>query len=179
MSRSDSRVAHLALLFFLYLMAPHGIAADAYRVDSEDVLNVKVFDEPELSIEEARVSASGTIAMPLLGEVKVAGMTTTQIGDRIRTLLLDGYLKNPRVSVSVYEYRQVFVHGAVQKPGGYSYQEGLTVQKAIVLAGGLTERASTSKITVIHENEPNIAVRADMNQRVLPGDIISVGESFF
>lgn len=163
----------------LALSLPGMAAAEDYRVDAEDVLNVKVFDEPELSVDEVRVSPSGSIALPLLGEVSVAGLTTREIGSKIRTLLLDGYLKNPRVSVSIDEYRQVFVNGAVKKPGGYSYQEGLTVQKAIVLAGGLDERASTSKITVIRESAPHVAVPVTMNHPVKPGDIISVGESFF
>ena len=153
--------------------------AEDYRIEAEDVLNVKVFDEPELSVEEVRVSSTGSIAMPLLGEVSVSGLTTRQVSEKTRGLLLDGYLKNPRVSVSIYEYRQVFVNGAVKKPGGYSYQEGLTVQKAIVLAGGLNERASTSKITLIRESAPHVAVPVTMNTPVRPGDIISVGESFF
>jgi len=153
--------------------------ADNYRVASEDVLSITVFDEPDLSIEEARVASNGIVAMPLIGEVRVAGLTTEQIAARVEEMLADGYLKKPRVSVSIFEYRQFYVHGAVEKPGGYSFQDGLTVQRAIVLAGGFTERASESKITLAREGSPEQAFPVTLNHLVRPGDVISVGESFF
>ncbi len=171
------RLFHLLLLIALMLgVAP---AMAEYLVEAEDILNIKVFDEPDLSIEEARVSSEGTVALPLLGDVVVAGLTTAQIAARVEALLADGYLKKPRVSVSIDEYRPVFVNGEVKKPGGYSYQEGLTVQKAVVLAGGFTERASRSKITLVREDEPDKVRRVSLTTPVQPGDIITVGESFF
>jgi polysaccharide biosynthesis/export protein VpsN len=153
--------------------------ADGYRVAPEDVLKVTVFDEPDLSLDEARIGSDGVIAMPLIGDVKVAGLTTEQIARRIERRLADGYLKKPRVSVAINEYRQFYVHGEVEKPGGYSYQDGLTVQRAIVLAGGFTERASESKITLAREGEPDRALSVGLDEKVHPGDVISVGESFF
>lgn len=166
------------LLLCLTLLV--GVAqAGEYRVEAEDILNIKVFEEPDLSIEKSRVSSEGTVALPLLGDVSVAGLTTAQIAARVEALLADGYLKKPKVSVSIDEYRQVFVHGEVKKPGGYSYQEGLTVQKAVVLAGGFTERASRSKITLVREDTPNKPRHVTLTTAVQPGDIITVGESFF
>ena len=95
-------------------------------------------------------------------------------------MLADGYLKHPRVTVSISTYRQFYVHGEVKKPGGYNYLDGLTVQKAVALAGGFTERASESKITLQREKDPdNPMEKAKLNERVYPGDIITVGESFF
>jgi len=162
----------------LVMLEGPAMAAE-YRVAAEDILNITVFDEPDLSVEEARVSSVGTIAFPLLGDLPVAGLTTAQITAKIEALLADGYLKQPKVSVSIHEYRQVFVHGEVKKPGGYSYQEGLTVQKAVVLAGGFTERASPSKITLVQEGRPGTSIPVDLDNKVRPGDIITVGESFF
>lgn len=172
-------VVKLGLIWILAALTLWPVWADGYRVAAEDVLKITVFDEPELSIDEARIASNGIVAMPLIGAVKVAGLTTEEIARRIEGMLADGYLKKPRVSVSIYEYRQFYVDGAVEKPGGYSYQDGLTVQRAIVLAGGFTERASESKITLSREGEPGTAVRVDLNQLVGPGDVIWVGESFF
>lgn len=172
-------VAKLVLLLFLAVLATGSVAAEGYRVAAEDVLRVTVFDEPDLSVDEARIAPNGVIAIPLIGEVGVAGLTTVQIARRIESLLADGYLKKPRVSVSIHEYRQFYVDGEVEAPGGYSYQDGLTVQRAIVLAGGFTERASRSKITLARESDPDNAFPVSLNDLVRPGDVISVGESFF
>lgn len=166
------------LLSCSVLLAGAATAAE-YRVEAEDIISVKVFDEPDLSIEKARVSSIGTIALPLLGDVGISGLTTAEIASKIEALLADGYLKKPKVSVSIEEYRPVFVHGEVKKPGGYSYQEGLTVQKAVVLAGGFTERASRDKITLVRENAPSEVRSVTLNELVKPGDIVTVGESFF
>lgn len=171
------RLFHL-IPWLMVLWASATIAAE-YRVESEDILNIKVFEEPDLSIEKARISSEGTVALPLLGDVSVAGLTTAQITAKVEALLADGYLKKPKVSVSIEAYRQIFVHGEVKKPGGYSYQEGLTVQKAVVLAGGFTERASRSKLTLVREDAPDKPRRVSLTTPVQPGDIITVGESFF
>jgi len=168
-----------SFLFLGVFLLAEGVIAAEYRVEAEDVLKITVFDEPDLSIDEARVSSDGIIALPLIDEISVKGLTTEQIARRVEKKLADGYLKKPRVSVTIFEYRQFFVHGAVEKPGGYSYQTGLTVERAIVLAGGLTERASDRKITLVREVEPEKVISVNMNQLVRPGDVISIGESFF
>ncbi|HEC15581.1 MAG TPA: polysaccharide export protein [Sedimenticola sp.] len=150
-----------------------------YKLSTGDVLSISVFNEPDLSVEEVRVATTGVISFPLLGEVKVVGLTAKQVEQRLTELLLDGYLKHPKISVSIKEYRLFFVHGEVRSPGGYNYQDGLTVRKAIVLAGGFSERASKEKITLVSENAPGEPAKVDLNHPVRPGDVIMVGESFF
>lgn len=184
MTRSSypNRFPFTAAVWFLLVMLGglSGTAvAEDYRISAEDIVNITVYDEPEMSVEESRVSSNGSISMPLIGDVRVAGLTTSQVAAKVEKLLADGYLKKPTVRVSIHEYRQVFVNGEVKNPGGYSYQDGLTVQKAIVLAGGFTERASPSKITVVSEKKPGIGVPAALDYSIKPGDIITVGESFF
>ena len=169
----------LLLVLALFVFFARTAVANDYGISAEDIVNITVYDEPELSVQETRVSSNGTVAMPLIGDVRVTGLTTTQVAAKIEALLANGYLKKPRVSVSIHEYRQVFVNGEVKKPGGYSYQEGLTVQKAVVLAGGFTERASPAKITLVREDRPGIGMHVALDNPVKPGDIITVGESFF
>ena len=88
-------------------------------------------------------------------------------------------MKKPVVTVSMLEYRLFYVNGEVKNPGGYNYVDGLTVQKAVALAGGFTERASKSKIQLERESNPGESINVGLNVRVNPGDIITVEESFF
>jgi len=89
-------------------------------------------------------------------------------------------LVNPRVSVTVEEYRPFFINGMVDKPGGYQFQPGLTVRKAASLAGGFKDRASLSKLFVIRGDDPQQRqFKVDLNAPVYPGDIVTVEESFF
>jgi polysaccharide biosynthesis/export protein VpsN len=151
-----------------------------YRLGSGDVLSVRVFGEPELSSTGIRLTDSGTVFLPTIGELKVGGLTLGEIeklvGDRLRGRILI----NPRVSVSVEQYRPFFINGMVKSPGAYPYQPGLTVRKATSLAGGLQERASLRKIFVIRADDAKQnSVKVDIDTRVFPGDIITIEESFF
>jgi len=150
-----------------------------YRLAPGDQITVTVFDEPDLSLEKVRIAPNGTISMPLIGQVKVAGLTAAQVEKRITDLLKDGYLKKPAVTVSVAEYRLFYVTGEVKKPGGYSYRDGLTVHKAVSLAGGFSERAARDKITITHEGSTKPVKGVKLTDPVQPGDVINVQESFF
>lgn len=150
-----------------------------YKLAADDVISISVFNEPDLSLDKVRVASNGSISMPLIGQVQVKGLTIDQVELKITRLYLGGYLKKPDISVAVVEYRQFYVNGEVDKPGGYSYREGMTIQRAISLAGGFTERASRSKIKLIREGNPNTAASVNLNTPVRPGDVITVEESFF
>ena len=151
-----------------------------YRLAAGDVITIRVFGEDDLSREKVRLTDAGTIPYPVLGEVKALGLTIGAIEASITTGLTGRYLVNPRVSVTIEEYRPFYINGMVDKPGGYPFQPGLTVLKASSLAGGFKERASFSKITIIRENNPKAGpVKADINTAVNPGDTIFIEESFF
>jgi len=99
---------------------------------------------------------------------------------RSPSCLKGSYLRDPAVTVSIAEYRPFFLYGEVQKPGGIPYQPDLTVERAIALAGGFTERASRSKIEVVRASDPkHKAVRIELSDPVYPGDVITVKQSFF
>jgi protein involved in polysaccharide export with SLBB domain len=89
-------------------------------------------------------------------------------------------LKDPKVSVSAITYRKFFISGEVQKPDGYNYQPGLTVDRAVALAGGLTERASKKKITITRgSGDKRSEEQAEFNSKVEPGDTITIDQGFF
>ena len=190
-TRASRPRALLALIFStLAVICSHALAVDetvarraplaAYRVDTGDRISIAVYQEPDLSVNDARVKADGTIAFPLLGDLQVAGLTSQELQTMITARLLDGYLKKPSVTVSIDAYRLYYIKGEVKRPGGYSFLDGLTVAKAVALAGGFTPRASESRISLIRESNPDQTVDSiSLGTPILPGDVITVGESFF
>lgn len=151
-----------------------------YKLAAGDVITIRVFGEDDLSREKIRLTDAGTIPYPVLGEVKALGLTIGEIERSITAGLSVRYLVNPRVSVTIEEYRPFYINGMVEKPGAYPFQPGLTVLKASSLAGGFKERASFSKISIIHEDSPKAGPqKAEINSPVNPGDTIFIEESFF
>jgi len=157
---------------------PTGLST--YRLAAGDVITIRVLGEDDLSKEKIRLTDAGSVSYPALGEVRVLGLTTGDL-ERIITSGLKGrYLVNPKVSVQIEEYRPFYINGMVDKPGGYPYQPGLTVRKAASLAGGFKERASISKIYIIRDGDPaQRSQKVELSTYVLPGDIVTVEESFF
>lgn len=154
--------------------------ASRYQLGVGDVISIRVFGEPDLTFDRIRLSDAATVPYPLLGEVRARGQTPVELEALITDGLRDGFLVNPRVTVNVIEYRQFFVNGEVASPGGFSFQPGMTVRKAIALAGGKTDRASASKMFVnrdgsIEGEQQQVA----LDDPLMPGDILTIEESFF
>lgn len=151
---------------------------EAYRLGAGDKLRITVYQEEEIS-GEYEVDSSGNLSMKLIGSMPAAGRTLPELTKLIETKLLDGYLLNPRVAIDVLNYRPFYVLGEVNSPGSFPYVAGMTVLKAIALAGGYTFRARTSKIELIRANAPDTTILVDQNTLLLPGDIIRIKERFF
>ena len=151
-----------------------------YKLSSGDIIRITVFGEPDLSIEETRLTDAGTFSYPFVGEVRAQGRTAAEL-ERILVNALSGdFLVDPRVSVSVLEYREFYISGEVKSPGGYKYQPGLNLRRAIALAGGLTERASIRRITVVRDLDPERKPqRVALDEAVMPGDTINIDQGFF
>lgn len=172
-----------ALLGGVLVMAGSSAQAEGkteYKLGSGDVVQISVFGEKELSFDQLRLTDAGTFSYPFIGEVRARGKTATEIAQIIAEKLEGDYLIDPRVSVSVLQYRDFYISGEVRKPGGYPYQPGLTLQRAVALAGGLTERASDNRISIIRDMDPNKAPeQATLGSMVLPGDAITIYQGFF
>jgi polysaccharide export outer membrane protein len=170
----------LAVMVLGLATLAHGQELSTYKLGSGDMISVRVLGEDDLRREKVRLSDAGTLSFPVLGEIKVKGMTVGALEDYITKGLKGRYLLNPQVTVSIDEYRNFYVNGMVERPGGYPFSPGLTVRKAITLAGGFKERASRDKINVIRDDDPKqVSRRVDMNAPVMPGDIVTIEESFF
>ena len=261
---------YLCFCILLILANPlPALSAEDYIVGAEDVLKITIYDHPELTTTE-RVSGEGIITLPLIGEIKVAGLTTDQMAKKIAARLADGFIVDPNVSVFVVEFRskKTIIMGQVNKPGvymlsgnttflellslaggltqdagskatikrkfpagpkeegvitidlkklieegdtsldlplmdgdsvfiakagvfyltgeiknpaAYKYEEGLTLIKAVTMAGGFTDKASTGRIRIIRkvDKKEKVIQNAEMDEPVFPDDIIIVPESFF
>ncbi|HYN76533.1 MAG TPA: polysaccharide biosynthesis/export family protein [Lamprocystis sp. (in: g-proteobacteria)] len=156
----------------------HADDLQGYRLSSGDKVRIAVFGEDDLTVT-GEVSDRGTISFPLLGELKVAGLTPGALESLVAGRLRGPYLVDPRVTVSIEAYRQFFVMGQVNKPGSYAYLPGLTVRKAISIAGGYTERASRKNTFVVPEAQSTQERRVGQDDQIGPGDTIVVKESFF
>lgn len=127
------------------LMQALSIRKDAYRdyrIGPEDLLEISVFEDEKLS-KTVRVSSQGNISLPLLGILRVKGLTPYELEKEIRDLLAEKYIQNPNVSVFVKEYRsqRISVIGAVEKPGIFDIYGERTLLDALAMAGGLKEEA--------------------------------------
>jgi polysaccharide export outer membrane protein len=154
-------------------------AQQEYIIGEGDLLRITVYDNPDLT-SEARVN-DGKITFPLIGEVLINDMTVTEVEQRIAARLADGYIKQPHVSVFVLEFKKtIYVNGEVRSPGAYKLTKGLTVLKAITLAGGFTAKASEGRTRIIRRTDKGeTTIKAKMEDLLEPDDIIIVPESYF
>ena len=176
---------HRLLLFLMLLLSGAAFAQapgqlSSYKLGAGDLITVRVLGEDDLKREKVRLSDAGTISFPILGEIRVKGMTVGALEETITKGLKGRYLLDPQVTVMLEEYRNFFVNGHVEKPGGYPFSPGLTVRKAISIAGGFKERAARDKLNIIRDDDPTQTTRrVDLNAPVYPGDILTIEESFF
>ncbi|HEX2255834.1 MAG TPA: polysaccharide biosynthesis/export family protein [Afifellaceae bacterium] len=158
---------------------PMSSLASEYRLGPGDKLRVRVFGEPELSGDFV-VDSGGAVDLPLIGEVAAGGGPVSDFQQRVVTSYKDGYLRDPKVSIEVLNYRPFFILGEVRNAGEYDYKSSLTVQDAVAIAGGYTYRANGTTAYIrragADEERP-----FDLSQRVpvYPGDIVRIPERFF
>ena len=181
-----SRVHYLLCTVMLLLagqvLAQETDAISSYTLNTGDHVQVTVFEEPDLSVS-AILDDTGAISYPLLGELRVRGLTARELETEITEGLRGRFLINPRVNVSIKEYRPYFVRGEVGSPGSFPFKPGLTVEKAVSMAGGFTSRASKSKFYIVSddsaEGEEGSRRNATLASRIRPGDVIHIEQSFF
>jgi len=165
--------------FLIWANAVQG-QEDGYSLSSGDSIRIYVYGEPDLTFEQLLIGQNGRISYPFLGELKVTGRTSAQLQQTLVNGLKPEYLVDPRISVSIVKYRQFFVNGEVKKPGGVDFQPGLTLRKAVSLAGGFTERANKKLVLVIPDNDSTRQeLKVGLDYQVHPGDIFTVEDTFF
>ncbi|AYO17494.1 polysaccharide export protein [Vibrio owensii] len=165
-----------------------------YTLSAGDTISITVYGEESLSIKELKIDNRETLDYPYLGTLSLAGKTLEQLQGEITAGLKGQVLVNPKVNVSIVEYRNVYVNGMVKEPGGYEYEPDLTVQEALSLAGGiLTKYRRSAKVYLISEGEyagytseelaeafeNDTKKEAPLYQKIKPGDTLYVIASFW
>lgn len=158
--------------------APSAIIA-SYRLGADDKVRVIVYGEDDITGEYS-VNSTGKMSLPLVGEVQAAGLTIPELQSEIQQAYMDGYLKDPKVSAEVLNYRPFYILGEVMKPGTYPFENGLTVLKAVATAEGFTYRANTKRVYIKRPEETDEhEYPLTSTTLVAPGDTIRIGERFF
>lgn len=181
-----TNVGALLLVVVLTIGVTPAVWAQAtYVLGPGDAIEIVVFGEAELSRTVA-IKPDGTVALPLIGEVKAAGKTTEQLAAEL-TRLYARYLKAPRISVTVREFRtnRVYVLGQVQRPGEYQTRPGVGVLEVLASAGGPTVRADLAKAVIIRGSTETIplnlleaiAKNTSPGVHLQPGDVLFVPET--
>jgi polysaccharide export outer membrane protein len=161
--------------------AEPGASADelVYRVGAGDTLKIEVYGEPSMS-REVRVTPTCRVEVQLIGQVPVCGSGTTEIAERIRARLADGFLRQPTVFVDVSEYgsQRVEVKGAVKKPGVYVL-EGITTLSELISTAGGPDSASVFRVTLTSRGSNQDLDLSEIDQRpervfVQAGDVVNL-----
>ena len=171
------------------------MAVDAYRIGVDDVLQVSVWKNPDLSVK-VPVRPDGMISMPLAGDIQAGGRTPEEVAEEIETVLGE-YLREPKVAVIVSDLRsheylsRIRVTGSVAQPSSLTYRQGMTVLDAVLASGGCTEFASENKTKLYRRTAESTQVfavklgdilnKGDLrsNYTLRPGDVITVPERNF
>ena len=178
--------------------AAQGSPVASYTLVTTDRLRIAVFQEDDLS-SIVRIDANGDVNLPLVGEVKVAGLTVSQAQKAIEDAYRNGlYLRNPQVTITVEEYasREVSIEGQVRNPGRYPLpiESTMTVVDLVIKAGGLTDIAKGTAVTITrtspegkkttHTVDVESIIKGkkpakpnDSSLQLQPGDIVYVPES--
>ena len=154
--------------------------AQRYRLGGGDQIRIITFGEDQLT-GEFRVDDQGEVALPLLGSVHAAGLTTQDLDKTIsETLRNKKLVRDASVSVEVVAYRPIFVLGEVAKPGQYPYQPGMTMLTTVAVAGGFTYRAVQDYASVVRTLD-NTALEGKIvpSSFIAPGDVIKVFQRRF
>ncbi|MFH1879152.1 MAG: polysaccharide biosynthesis/export family protein [Candidatus Omnitrophota bacterium] len=164
-----------------------------YSIGSENVLLIEVYyGRDENLSRKVRVSSTGLITFPLLGEVDVKGLTVSELENKLTDLLEKDYLVNPQVSVFIEEYSTVSILGQVNAPGSYPIKGNISVVELISMAGGFTKLANPNAVRILRKDAEGVKStiivkvndiinkgKEEDDTQLKTGDIVTVPESFF
>ena len=164
------------------------VPQEPFRLRPFDKLTISVFGQPDFN-RELEISNEGQLSVPLIGTLQAAGLTPFELEKRIESQLQGQFIRNPSVSVMLNPEatRQIYVGGQVAKPGSFAFRGDITLQRAIVLSGGVNEFAKEDDVIVQREVDGqryigvyNITAIQRGNYpdpKLYPGDTVTVGDS--
>ena len=159
--------------------APRKVQAIEYRLGTGDTIRLTVFGHEELS-GDFTVGPAGRVSFPLVLDTTVSGLTVEELEDVLAKKLSPQYLLDPKVSIDVLHYRDVYILGEVRVPGKYPYIPNMTLQKAVAIAGGYTYRAKENSAELTRQTGDVIKTNIiDGKSMILPGDTLVITRKWF
>ena len=174
-------VACLVLASPLSAQEAKNSASTRYQLGSGDKLRISFFGKHYSDLSgDYEIDGAGIVPLPLVGNIRLGGKTVSEAENAIKDAYKPDYVKDPRVSVQVLNYRPFYIWGQVKAPGSYPYVNGITVLEAVVIAGGFTKRAKHGNMKIIRGNDPSRTEQdATPGTVILPGDVIEVPQRYF
>jgi polysaccharide export outer membrane protein len=150
-----------------------------YVLGPGDKVRLKVYGDTDVN-DQYEINSAGYVSIPLVGQVKAAGLTTRQLEGALMSRMKGKIANDPKINVEIAAYASFYVYGEVKKAGVYPFQPGLTVADAVATAGGLTYRANEDKVLLQRAgSRQTVIVPVDGTVRVYPGDNLRVAERYF
>ena len=155
-----------------YSLGPQSV----YTLGAGDVLRIQVYGDDSVT-GSYKVDDAGMLSMPLIGQLFVAGKTTSQTAAAIAAALANGFVRNPDVAVQIETYRPFFIQGAVRTGGQFAYVSGMTVRAAVSTAGGYSDTANRVRATIYRKIGDQMQKSVvDLDFPIFPGDTIVIAE---
>jgi protein involved in polysaccharide export with SLBB domain len=149
------------------------------RFQGGEKIRINVYGEPTLS-GDYDIDPNGVVSLPLAGTVRAVGLTQPEFEQELAKKFKSEYLKNPKVTVTILQFRPIYMVGEIAKPGEFPYKPGLNILTAMALAGGGTYRANRNYVLIQHIGETATKeYPQSATTMILPGDLIRVPERYF
>jgi protein involved in polysaccharide export with SLBB domain len=149
------------------------------RFQGGEKIKITVYNEPSLS-GDYDIDPNGVVSLPLAGTVRAVGLTQPQLEQELAKKFRSEYLRNPKVTVTILQFRAIYMVGEVEKQGEYQYKPGLNILTAMALAGGGTYRANRNYVLIQHFGESGMKeYPQSATTMILPGDLVKVPERYF
>jgi protein involved in polysaccharide export with SLBB domain len=149
------------------------------RFQGGEKIRINVYGEPTLS-GDYEIDPNGVVSLPLAGTVRAVGLTQPEFEQELAKKFKSEYLKNPKVTVTILQFRPIYMVGEIAKPGEFPYKPGLNILTAMALAGGGTYRANRNYVLIQHIGETATKeYPQSATTMILPGDLIRVPERYF
>lgn len=174
-------VACLVLANPLFAQEANNPNFTRYQLGSGDKLRISFFGKHYKDLSgDYEISGTGIVPLPLVGNIRLGGKTISEAESAIKNAYKPDYVKDPRLSVQVLNYRPFYIWGKVNAPGSYPYVNGITVLEAVIIAGGFTKRAKQDNMKIIRASDSSrTANDATPETVILPGDVIEVPQRYF
>jgi len=176
---TSGQVAYQEVQVSSYGSPPSRGSAGPYVLGPGDKVRLKVYGDADVN-GDYEVNSAGFVSIPLVGQVKAAGLTTRQLEGALMARMKGKIANDPKINIEMATYASFYVYGEVKKAGVYPFQPGITVADAVATAGGLTYRANESKVLLRRAgSNETVIVPVEGTVRVYPGDNLRVAERYF